>query len=46
MTKAKKRSYSMNTEKLVRVLFGTGQVLIIAAHIIAKAIVRRLPPAN
>jgi hypothetical protein len=34
----------MNKKKLVRVLLGTGQVLIVVAHAIARTMVRRLPP--
>lgn len=31
----------MNKQKLVRVLLGTGKVLIVAANVIARIIVRR-----
>jgi hypothetical protein len=34
----------MNKKKLVQVLLGTGQVLIVLAHAIARTMVRRLPP--
>jgi hypothetical protein len=36
----------MDKQKLVRVLYGTGQVLIIAAQVVARMLVRRLPPAK
>ena len=34
----------MNKKKLVQVLLGAGQVLIVVAHAIARTMVRRLPP--
>jgi hypothetical protein len=34
----------MNKKKLIKVLVGTGQVLIVVAHAIARTMVRRLPP--
>jgi len=36
----------MNKKKLVRVLLGTGQVLIVVAHAIARTMVSRLPPVK
>jgi hypothetical protein len=36
----------MNKGKIVRVLLGTGKVLIIVAHVIARTMVRQLPPAK
>jgi hypothetical protein len=34
----------MNKRKLIKVLVGTGQVLIVVAQVIARTMVRRLPP--
>jgi hypothetical protein len=34
----------MNKKNLIKVLVGTGQVLIVVAHAIAGTMVRRLPP--
>jgi hypothetical protein len=34
----------VNKKKLIKVLVGTGQALIVVAHVIARTMVRRLPP--